>query len=293
MGPAVIQTSHLPEGPAVYRVVNRITGDCYVGGSAQARKRGYQHARLLANGDHYNRAMLDSYRMHGAIAFGIEVLDLCEVAEISARETAWIERLKPAFNLQAKAGEIRLNVASRAVRPQRRKAVHAANRTRTEYVPSLGTITHDQRRERRLKMADAVRDGTLPATVAFDFNVSVATVLLAMKEFRVSATNAKRAELDARILELVRSGETASAAAASVGISISKACEICRRNGVRLHRGAPAGTPHQGFFSREAWESIDWTRTDAQIAQQLIVSRQRVHQVRHRLGKSKKSAVPA
>lgn len=82
----------------IYKLVNRVTGQCYVGQSQRAQKRIKEHFRLLRNGRHPNQHLQRSYDKYGASNFygAIEVecdspdqLDALEEAFLTG--DAWFE----------------------------------------------------------------------------------------------------------------------------------------------------------------------------------------------------------
>ena len=109
MKACTIDTSHLPDAPGVYRIVNGATGDSYIGGSASIRGRCVGHALALVKGRHHSRLVRESFAASGPSAFAFEVLEICDTGEISARERVWIERLAPRLNVSK--GECRVRKA--------------------------------------------------------------------------------------------------------------------------------------------------------------------------------------
>ncbi len=276
-----IQTNHLPDAPGVYRINCTQTGECYVGGSASVRKRALQHTAQLAYGEHYSHAMQSRYRELGPSAFSFEVLDQCDISDLSAREEAWIAKLSPAFNTTEKVGIIRVpkQKRSRNERPPRPQS----------YIPKPGTITHSDRYVRRKEMADAIRSGEPTAKVAERFRVTTQTVLLAAREFKVGSREAKRAARAALISGLARSGKIGTEIAEELGMDDSTVSNYLRAAGLNRRRGRRRGIPNPSvaFVPRDVWESLDWTKQDTVLAQQLLISRERVRQVRKMLGKDK------
>lgn len=57
----------------IYRIVNKITNECYVGQSQRVRKRLREHFRLLKSQKHPNQRLQNSYNKYGSDAFTGEV----------------------------------------------------------------------------------------------------------------------------------------------------------------------------------------------------------------------------
>ena len=82
----------------IYKIVNKTTGQCYVGQSQRAKKRLKEHFRLLRWGKHTNPHLQNSYNKYGAEAFygaievecpNLEELDRLENAFLQGK--AWFE----------------------------------------------------------------------------------------------------------------------------------------------------------------------------------------------------------
>lgn len=168
-GRAAIEVSHLPSSPGVYRIINAATGDCYIGGSACVRKRAYQHAVKLANRDHEIRQLQQSYEQQGAFHFRIDLVDICELGDLTLREMAWIEKLQPVFNTLAKVGIVRHRIdgrrRSKPYRPYRPRPVLSKERVARDERRSV-------RRLRRAQILRALRAGVPNFEIAKAFNVS-------------------------------------------------------------------------------------------------------------------------
>jgi group I intron endonuclease len=79
----------------VYKLVNRVTGQCYVGQSQRAKKRIKEHFRLLRQNKHTNPHLQNAYNKYGADAFYGEI-------EIECDDHEELDRLEESF-LQGEA----------------------------------------------------------------------------------------------------------------------------------------------------------------------------------------------
>ena len=84
----------------VYKIVNNVTGQCYVGQSQRAKKRLKEHFRLLKLNKHTNQKLQNSYNKYGASNFygSIEieceaVEDLDKIEELFLSGDAWFEEI--------------------------------------------------------------------------------------------------------------------------------------------------------------------------------------------------------
>ena len=89
----------------IYKLVNRVTGQCYVGQSQRAKKRIKEHFRLLRQNKHTNPHLQNAYNKYGADAFygeiEVECPDLKELdmlEESFLRGNAWFEE-KTVYNI--------------------------------------------------------------------------------------------------------------------------------------------------------------------------------------------------
>lgn len=62
----------------IYKIVNRATGECYVGQSQHAKKRIKEHFRLLRHGKHTNPRLQNAYNKYGYDSFYGEIEIECE-----------------------------------------------------------------------------------------------------------------------------------------------------------------------------------------------------------------------
>jgi group I intron endonuclease len=89
----------------IYKIVNSVTGQCYVGQSQRVKKRIKEHFRLLRGNKHTNPHLQNAYNKYGAAAFygalEIECVDLEELdalEESFLRGDAWFEE-KTVYNI--------------------------------------------------------------------------------------------------------------------------------------------------------------------------------------------------
>jgi group I intron endonuclease len=91
---------------AVYRIVNKATGVCYVGQSQNVYKRLREHFRLLREKKHDNKWLQRAYQKHGPDAFSQEIEVLCAdvndldvVEEAFLSGAAWFDETPRTYNL--------------------------------------------------------------------------------------------------------------------------------------------------------------------------------------------------
>lgn len=91
----------------VYKIVNAVNRRVYVGSTGNFRQRSNRHFKDLRNGAHRSRFLQRDYDKCGREAFSIEILELVEIWQLLLREQAWIDALKPDYNLARVAGSCR------------------------------------------------------------------------------------------------------------------------------------------------------------------------------------------
>lgn len=82
----------------VYRLRNIVTGECYVGSSADLCIREQCHMSCLKNRNHQSARLRKAAREYGRRNFVFEVLEYCPARFLEVREAEWIKKLRPALN---------------------------------------------------------------------------------------------------------------------------------------------------------------------------------------------------
>jgi excinuclease UvrABC nuclease subunit len=84
----------------VYRIVNKVNGNEYVGQSKKIEERWKTHQSCLTHDRHSNQHLQNAWNLYGAGAFRFEKLEEnipCEELEIKEKE--YIDKLKPEYNI--------------------------------------------------------------------------------------------------------------------------------------------------------------------------------------------------
>jgi group I intron endonuclease len=89
----------------IYKIVNKATGQCYVGQSQRVKKRIREHFRLLRNNKHPNSHLQNAFNKYGLSSFygsiEIECKDLAELDQLEEaflKKDAWFEE-KTVYNI--------------------------------------------------------------------------------------------------------------------------------------------------------------------------------------------------
>jgi group I intron endonuclease len=76
----------------IYKIVNKATGQCYVGQSQRVKKRLKEHFRLLRGNKHPNQHLQNSYNKYGANQFYGDVEVVCnDLAELDMLEESFLQ----------------------------------------------------------------------------------------------------------------------------------------------------------------------------------------------------------
>lgn len=88
----------------IYRIIHIDSGRCYVGQSVNIAKRWSSHRAALNQGKHTTIYLQRVWTKYGQGAFAFEIIELCEVQYLTAREQAAMDRFRPEFNAAPAAG---------------------------------------------------------------------------------------------------------------------------------------------------------------------------------------------
>ena len=83
---------------AVYKIINTVTGDFYVGSSKDVKLRWKQHKRLSVWKKYSNNPMYLDMKKFGIDKFELEILEEVEIGNLKDKEQQFIETLKPTYN---------------------------------------------------------------------------------------------------------------------------------------------------------------------------------------------------
>ena len=82
----------------IYRIINTITGDFYIGSSKDVRRRWREHKGKSRWNEHPNNPMYLDMQKYGVDKFEFEILAEVEADKLKEKEQKFIETLKPDYN---------------------------------------------------------------------------------------------------------------------------------------------------------------------------------------------------
>lgn len=87
----------------VYKIINTITNDVYIGSSSNFRTRRNQHSNALRKNKHANHKLQNSINKYGFSNFVFSIVEYCKKEEVRFVEQAWLDKEKPTLNISSKA----------------------------------------------------------------------------------------------------------------------------------------------------------------------------------------------
>ena len=83
---------------AVYKIINTITGDFYVGSSKNVKRRWADHKCPSVWNRYPNNPMYLDMQRYGVEKFSFQILEEVEIEQLKEMEQQFIETLKPTYN---------------------------------------------------------------------------------------------------------------------------------------------------------------------------------------------------
>jgi len=83
----------------IYKITNTVDGKFYIGSSTNIFRRWREHKSRLRMGKHHSRYLQNAWNKYGEELFSFEVALLCEVDDLCRYEQAYIDALKPEYNI--------------------------------------------------------------------------------------------------------------------------------------------------------------------------------------------------
>ena len=83
---------------AVYKIINTITGDFYIGSSKNVKSRWASHKWQSTWNRHPNSLMYLDMKKYGLDKFELEILEEVEIEQLKEKEQQFIEQYSPIYN---------------------------------------------------------------------------------------------------------------------------------------------------------------------------------------------------
>jgi len=88
----------------IYKIVNGVTGDFYIGSSCRFSLREGEHRRLARKGEHHSIIFQRAWDKYGEDVFNFIIIEKCETGVLLEREQHYFDTLGPKYNISKVAG---------------------------------------------------------------------------------------------------------------------------------------------------------------------------------------------
>lgn len=93
-----VDSFHNSWGSGVYRIINKITNESYIGQSTQLRRRKCEHFTLGRQAQSASPLLDNNIKQYGKRNFEFTILKKCSAGELEQLEKQYIQELKPTLN---------------------------------------------------------------------------------------------------------------------------------------------------------------------------------------------------
>lgn len=88
----------------IYKIINQLNKDCYIGSSLNLRDRKSRHFRDLLNESHHSIILQRAVNKYGIDNFQFEIIEECEKENLLEREQYYLDSINPKYNIYEIAG---------------------------------------------------------------------------------------------------------------------------------------------------------------------------------------------
>jgi len=88
----------------VYKIINVLNNNVYVGSSINLERRKREHFNLLKKNKHINTHLQNSWNKYGGDSFEFIILEFCEKEKCTLIEQNYIDKYNPIYNINPRAG---------------------------------------------------------------------------------------------------------------------------------------------------------------------------------------------
>ena len=82
----------------IYKIINTITGDSYIGSSKNIKNRWIEHKSKSTWKRHPNNPLYQDMQTYGVDEFSFQILEEVEIAHLKEAEQKFIEKMHPTYN---------------------------------------------------------------------------------------------------------------------------------------------------------------------------------------------------
>lgn len=151
--------SHKRVGVYAIKRVGAPADRCYVGSSVDIDGRWYTHRKLLSRSCHHSSRLQSAWAKYGAAAFELVVLEECAREQLDGREQAYLDTIRPAYNVAlfvaspmkgrhpSAMARARMS-AAQAGKPKPSRSEEHKQRNRVAIAAFYAALSQEERRER-------------------------------------------------------------------------------------------------------------------------------------------------
>ena len=114
----------------IYKIINTVTNDFYIGSSKNIKKRWAEHKKPSVWKKYPNKQLYQDMRKYGVDKFEFEIIAEVEIDSLKEMEQQFIERLKPTYNQMNAKG---LNVERRKKAQKEYEKTDKRKKAKKEY----------------------------------------------------------------------------------------------------------------------------------------------------------------
>lgn len=89
----------------IYKIINKVNGNCQIGSSSNLQKRKKQHFNSLSKNKHYNQYLQRSFNKYGIENFEFIIICKCNEDELIKLEQYYFNKINPEYNSVLTAGK--------------------------------------------------------------------------------------------------------------------------------------------------------------------------------------------
>jgi group I intron endonuclease len=131
------------------------SGKQYIGSTVNFHRRYVFHLYYLARNKHHSPTMQNSYNKYGEMSFEHTILELVQPENLKAREQAWIDLLRPVFNVAQHVERSVLGIKFGPAPAERGARISAAKKGKLFTDEHKANLSAAQRGKPRKPLSDA------------------------------------------------------------------------------------------------------------------------------------------
>lgn len=147
----------------IYRIINIITNDFYIGSTNNPDFRWASHLYELVRNEHFNRFLQRAWNKYGSSSFRFEILEHVKINVLRQVEQEYIDRLEPKYNLAKTVSQPSSRKGETNTPEHNRKISNALRGRRT----SQGMTGHHHKEETKQKIREKAQIQTNRDTSGF------------------------------------------------------------------------------------------------------------------------------